>query len=268
LPITFFILLATYGIFLYVTIITTQAQPWAGFAVGVITAALILLLYIRLIRWLEGSRHLSELTTARAGAGLSGGGLLGLALMSTVVSVLYLSGYYSVRGTGAVSDALATLGLWCIAGVGEELTFRGGLFRLLEEAVGTWIALVVSALIFGGVHLANPQATLWGATAIAIEAGLLFGAIYVATRNLWACIGLHWMWNFSLGSLYGLAVSGSGVGDDASILDATIAGPTLITGGEFGPEASLVCIAICLIPSAIFLVIAHRRGLIRPMRTL
>jgi hypothetical protein len=52
----------------------------------------------------------------------------------------------------------------------------------------------------------------------------------------------------------------------ANTKTVTASGPVLVTGGEFGPEASIVSIVACVIPAAILLLVARRRGLIRPMR--
>ena len=65
------------------------------------------------------------------------------------------------------------------------------LFRIVEEGLGTWWALAISALLFGAIHIANPGATLWSSAAIAIEAGLLFGLLYHVTRSLPLCMGVH-----------------------------------------------------------------------------
>ena len=87
------------------------------------------------------------------------------------------------------------------------------------------------------MHLVNPDATLWGAIAIAIEAGCMLAACYAATRNLWVPIGLHFGWNFAAGGIFSTVVSGNGASQ--GLLDATTSGPALLTGGDFGPEASL-----------------------------
>ena len=84
------------------------------------------------------------------------------------------------------------------------------LFRIIEERTGTWIALALTGVVFGAIHLANPDATLWGTTAIAIEAGFMLAACYAATRNLWVPIGLHFGWNFAAGGIFSVVVSGNG----------------------------------------------------------
>ena len=77
----------------------------------------------------------------------------------------------------------------------EELRDRGILFRLLEQNLGTWGALGLSAVAFGFSHWKNPGATWWSSLAIALEGGVLLAALYAATRSLWIPIGVHWSWN-------------------------------------------------------------------------
>ncbi|WP_266160488.1 CPBP family intramembrane glutamic endopeptidase [Dyella silvatica] len=192
-------------------------------------------------------------------AGLVGGAVL----FSTVVGVLWLLGSYHVTGTNAEVAWLPGLLVTGIgAGIGEEIITRGVLFRIVEEGLGTWWALVISALFFGAAHIENPSATLWSSAAIAIEAGLLLAMIYHVTRSLWACIGLHAAWNIMQGTVYGIPVSG-----DASNgwLVSNRTGPDWLSGGGFGAEASVVALATCSCVTVVLLVIAIRRGsIVRP----
>ncbi len=127
--------------------------------------------------------------------------LLGLAsgavLFSLVIVELSATGSYRIDRidwTGALFYAA----LWILPGAAiEELLFRGVLFRLLAEWSGTWIALATSAILFGASHLLNPGATWFSTAAIAIEAGVLLGAAFIATRALWFPIALHFAWNYS-----------------------------------------------------------------------
>ena len=86
---------------------------------------------------------------------------------------------------------------------------------------------------------------------IAIEAGVLLGAAYKYTNSLWFPIGIHWAWNFTQGNVFGVAVSGGDI--EESILSATLSGPDIITGGSFGPEASIIALLLGSILSAFFL---------------
>ena len=134
------------------------------------------------IRELSGPGRIREL-----GAGLG----WGTALMVVVFAVLAVIGSYRITAVGWNKGILIGLAAGIIAGVGEELLFRGILLRLLEAWLGSWWALAVTAVLFGAVHLSNADATAFGAVAIALEAGVLLGACYLVTRRLWFVIGLH-----------------------------------------------------------------------------
>jgi uncharacterized protein len=222
-----------------------------------------LLAYLLLVKLVE-RRPIDELAPRRLLPDAAMGLLAGLLLFSAVVGGLYLLGSYHVIGSNPQAKwlpALLMVGLG--AGIGEEIIARGVLFRIIEEGLGTWIALIVSGLFFGAAHIANPGATLWSSAAIAIEAGLLFGLLYHVTRSLTLCMGLHAAWNFTQGTIYGIPVSG--LKADGWLL-STRSGPDWLSGGVFGAEASVIALVLCL-PCALALVaVALRRGSIVPCR--
>jgi len=123
----------------------------------------------------------------------------------------------------------------------EELVFRGMIFRKLERSFGSWIALAVSAILFGLIHMANPDATLVSTIALVVSAGVLFAAIYLLTRSLWWTIGVHLGWNFFEGPVFGSQVSGHVM---PGFFSSVITGPVAWAGGGFGPEAGLASILI------------------------
>jgi membrane protease YdiL (CAAX protease family) len=99
--------------------------------------------------------------------------------------------------------------------------------------------------------------------AIALTAGLLLAAAFVVTRRLWLVIGIHFAWNFTQGGIFGVAVSGHEVD---GLLRSELSGPELIAGGDFGPEASIFAVGLCVPVAVYLLVLGHRRGrFIRPM---
>lgn len=178
------------------------------------------------------------------------GFVLGLLLFTSVMLVLRLMGIYHYSGMGSFSGMLRGLAFATAAGVTEEVLFRGLLFRILSKAVGTWGALALTSGLFGAAHLANPGATLGSAIAIAVEAGILLGAAYVATGGLGVPIGIHIGWNFCEGSIFGMVVSGSNA--TASLVHGSLEGPTVLTGGAFGPENSIVAVILCLLVALYF----------------
>ena len=222
-----------------------------------------LLAYLLLVKLIE-RRPVGELSLRRLAPDGALGLVAGTLLFSAVVGVLWLLGSYHVVGTHPDAHwlvAAVTVGLG--AGIGEEIMFRGVLYRMTEEGLGSWIALLVSALFFGAVHLNNPGATLWAGLAIAIEAGILLALIYLVTRSLWVCMGLHAAWNFVQGTVYGIPVSGTRAD---GWLVSTRSGPDWLSGGVFGAEASVVALVLCSLTSVALLVVALRRGNLVPPR--
>ena len=220
-----------------------------------------LVAYLVLVRGVE-RRPVAELALRKLPAQGSAGLLVGIALMSITVAALWLLGSYHVLRFNPEANwvpALLVVGLG--AGLGEEILFRGVLFRIVEEGLGTWWSLAVSALFFGAVHVGNPGATLWSSTAIAIEAGILLGLLYHVTRSLWICAGMHLAWNVLQGTVFGIAVSGLPAD---GFLVAKMTGPAWLSGGDFGAEASVVALLVCTTLSAVLLAIALRRRSIVP----
>ncbi|MEU4398353.1 CPBP family intramembrane glutamic endopeptidase [Micromonospora orduensis] len=231
--------------------------------VGVLTSVVAVLVYGWVVRRTE-RRAVTELARAGAGVRIARGVLVGFGMFAAVIVNIALVADYDVDGLGSVTGALALVGFMAAASVTEELMFRGVLFRIVEERTGTWIALVLTGAVFGLMHLFNADANVWGAICIAVEAGFMLAACYAATRNLWVPIGLHFGWNFAAGGIFSVVVSGNGRSE--GLLDTTMSGPTLITGGEFGPEGSLYTLAAGGLLTLAFMWLAHRRGRIVPRR--
>ncbi|GAA3518102.1 CPBP family intramembrane glutamic endopeptidase [Actinocatenispora rupis] len=239
-----------------------QGKPWLMLAAGLLTAAAAVAAYAGLVRLTE-KRRVDEVGRTGLVGGLSLGTVLGVAVFALVVVNIWFLGYYHVNGPGQVGGAVGLFGFMAAAAVTEELMFRGVLFRVIERRTGTWLAMLLTGLLFGAYHLANPDASVWGALAIVVEAGSMLTAAYVATRRLWVPIGLHFGWNFAAAAIFSTEVSGNG--SNHGLLDATMSGPSLVTGGSFGPEGSLYSVVFCLLTAVVFLWVAHRRGRIVPM---
>lgn len=169
--------------------------------------------------------------------------LVGFLFMVLVVSTIVASGYATVTWNGFSGEQqFRVIMMFLAVAVGEEMIMRGVIFRWIDERWNTGAALLVSAILFGLMHISNDNATWWSSLAIAIEAGLLLGAAYKWSGTLWVPIGIHWAWNYIQGNFFGLAVSGTDAGD--SILATTVNGPNIITGGAFGPEASIISVIL------------------------
>ncbi len=217
--------------------------------------------YWLLVRWLE-QRKVDELAARKLLPDTALGLALGAGLMLLATGLLWLAGAYHIVDTQP--DAPWIRGLLVagvLPGVTEEIVSRGVVYRIVEDGMGSWIALVVSSLFFGFAHAMNANATLWSCIAIAIEAGLLLGLLYTVTRSLYVCMGLHAAWNFVQGPVLGIPVSGI---DQHGLLVSTLNGPVWLSGGAFGAEASVVTVLLLTTASGALAVVAVRRGLIKP----
>jgi uncharacterized protein len=205
-----------------------------------------------------GETPRDDLRMARALPELGKGIAAGAALFFLVAAIAAAAGVYRITGRGGAANiVLPLISASMMPAIMEELLFRGILFRWLEDFSGSWATLIVTSALFGLAHSQNPGATLFSTFAIAVEGGLLLGGSYMLTRSLWMPIGLHAAWNFTQGPVLGVPVSGNPV---HGLIRAKLEGPTILSGGAFGLEASIIAIAVCTAAGIWFLWLAFRRG--------
>lgn len=220
----------------------------AEIAMG-LTTVLVVATYLGLVHALE-RRPVTELGPEGAAREVGAGLLLGAALFAATIGLIALAGGYSAAGARSPWVLLGPVPLALASGITEEIVLRGVVFRLLQRWLGTWVALGLSAALFGALHLGNEHATPWAAVAIALEAGVLLAAAFMATRRLWLPMAMHVAWNWTQSAVFGVAVSGVEL---RGWLRGELHGPTWLTGGDFGPEASIVAIAVCGLAAVVLL---------------
>lgn len=236
----------------------TPHQESLGVALA--SALLAHLSYLAYVRWVE-RRPETELALRAAPGGLALGISLGAGFITAVVGILWALGCFQVVGSNPASIMVPVLALSIQSGYFEEVVVRGIVFRIAEEGLGTWLSIALSALVFGFLHAGNPNATLVSCVSIAVSAGVLLAAVYVATRRLWPAIGLHFAWNFFEGGVFGIPISGYAA---PGWLRTRTQGPEVLTGGAFGIEASVLVPILGLALGAAFLARAARAGRIVP----
>ena len=133
-------------------------------------------------------------------------------LLLTSAGLIHAGGWSLISQTAPREDWLRLIGtalaIQLGAAVVEELLLRGVMFRVIEQSLGSWVALVLSALFFGLLHAGNPNATWAAALGLSLQAGVLLAAAYMVSRSLWLPIGLHWGWNAVQAGVVGGTVSG------------------------------------------------------------
>lgn len=171
----------------------------------------------------------------------------GAGLISAVVGSLVLSGLVHYRGLAAGPGA-AQFAIWggmlFLAAAFEEILTRGYAFQRLVESITPLGAVLVFSAIFGAGHLGNPNVNPL-AVANTVLAGILLSVAYLKTRALWLPIGLHWSWNFLMGPVLSLPVSG--LKSSEPFFRVAIVPPDWLSGGAYGPEGSVLLTVFCVV---------------------
>ena len=237
-------------------------------ALGYAVAALVVVLaYVLMVRRVDGRSLASAGLTLRGMLTETGTGLLmGGGLFCAVIAVVECFGSYRVGGVNRHFEPLVPLSLFFALSIFQEVPLRGYLLQTIERRWGTAWAVGITSALFGLLHLGAPvdglttAQWLWGPLLITFETGLLFAGGYLLTRRLWLPIGLHWGWNFFESSVFGLPNTGSWGDAPNTLFQDRTSGPFLLTGGAFGPEASLPCLIVGTAAGVLLLWLAWRRG--------
>ena len=192
------------------------------------------------------------------------GFLIGLAMMSIIVLILFPFGYITVEknpiqpvGVSAIASVLVILFGWIIQGATEEIVTRGWLLNVLSTKYNIGVGILISSTLFGLMHLTNPNVNYIAVINI-ILVGLFYGLYVIKTNDLWAVCGMHSAWNFAQGNIFGFKVSGLDV-SVGSLIDLNLVGSDFVTGGIFGPEAGITATFILLASIGILLFIDKKR---------
>lgn len=205
------------------------------------------------VRYVE-KRTMTELGSQGAAQEFGLGALLGFGLFSFVIAILWLLGFYHVNGFNLIGLTLVGALLGAIAsGFAQELLFRAVIYRITEEWLGTWWAVAISAILFGLIHLTSAGATLFSALAVALQAGVLLGAAYALTHRLWMAFGIHMAWDFANDGIFGVGVAGQTGQALRGLLQASLKGPDLLTGGALSVETSVISVIILTIAGILVL---------------
>ncbi len=230
--------------------------PGAGLAVQATAQLLALALILVAWRFVERRRWHALGWGPRADgvAGLRVGTAVGAGSVAVVFIAALAAGAVQTgwsRSTtigGGTANAALWLAVSCVlAPLLEEVWYRGYLLRVLSEAWGVWPAVAASALTFGAIHLANPNATLLGAVNISLIGAVACAGV-LALGSLWFAVAAHAAWNFAQFFIAGLPNSGIDTQRLGlagwTLLNSRTAGSELLSGGAFGIEGSVITTAV------------------------
>lgn len=217
------------------------SDPWIMLFGTVIATSLML----RVQRWPWSTVALD--LPAAAPSILARGALLG-ALTIGLASLALLSIHMLQIVPTIPGSSLVTAGRYAIillpAAFFEELFIRGYPFAVLRRAAGWKMALIVTSVVFGLMHLANPGADAESILAVMV-AGFFLGVVLLATRSLYAAGAAHFAWNWVMAGGLHIAVSGLPAQDpDYRTIET---GPDWLTGGRWGPEGGLAAVLMMFV---------------------
>jgi len=186
------------------------------------------------------------------------GSVIGVASLALATALATAGGGLSFTFSGR--DAMVPVGqtllfsgaLFILAALAEEALFRGYPLQTLTRAKLAWLAILLTSVPFAAVHLRNPNVVAGFTFINTALAGVWLAVAYLKTRSLWFPLGVHWAWNWALGSLFGLPVSGLTDLAPYPLLHGADLGPAWLTGGSYGIEGGLAC-TITLLVSTIFI---------------
>jgi membrane protease YdiL (CAAX protease family) len=237
--------------------LTTFNQDIKNLITGIVVAIFAIVSYIYLFKFYE-KRTITEFSTKGMLKSLAIGIVLGVVLQSLTILVIYLKGGYTIVSINPALFLIPPLTMAFTSAIFEETLLRGIIFRITEEKLGSYFALIISAVLFGAMHLSNPNSSLIAAIGLAIQAGLLLASAYIYARNLWFPIAIHFAWNFTQSAIFGANVSGTAI--SKTLITSKIEGAVWFTGGQFGPEGSIQATVFCLIITIVLLTLSHKKG--------
>jgi membrane protease YdiL (CAAX protease family) len=186
------------------------------------------------------------------------GSLVGVASLLLAAAIATFSGgfHFALNAPFLFESVGKTLLVSClifiIAAAGEEALFRGYPLQTMARSHLAWVAIIITSIIFSYGHLNNPNAVPGFTFINTALAGLWLAIAYLRTRNLWFPLGIHWAWNWTMGAVLGLPVSGIERLTPNPLLRATDLGPAWLTGGHYGLEGGAAC-TLALLLSTIFI---------------
>ncbi|HEX8651381.1 MAG TPA: type II CAAX endopeptidase family protein [Pyrinomonadaceae bacterium] len=210
--------------------------------------------------WLEGLplRALGWVTHQGWLRDLLMGSLIGIASLLVATALATLTGgfHFAFNPAGISSAVAKTLLVSCLvfipAAAAEEMVFRGYPLQTMTRARLAWLGLALTSVLFAWVHLDNPNVVPGFTLLNTTLAGIWLGVAYLRTRSMWFPLGVHWSWNWMMGAVLGLPVSGIDRLTPEPVMRATDAGPAWLTGGAYGIEGGAAC-TIALLLSTLFI---------------
>ncbi len=187
---------------------------------------------------------------------------VGFVLISVIVLTAKLIGAVDIQPSRYYTKivALYLLGFG-IQGMSEEFIFRGYLMNTIGGKHSA-AAVAVSSVAFSLAHIMNPGVTFIALFNIALFG--VFAALYmIRFDDIWGASAIHSIWNFTQGNIYGISVSGTTSTENnysTVMKTSAVSDNTLLTGGDFGIEASIITTVVLLIACGVMAYLINKNN--------
>lgn len=178
----------------------------------------------------------------------------GVVMASGYALLLFLDEIQFEHTLFDTKEIILSISLFIVVAFAEEVMFRGYILKNLMTSINKYVALIISSILFTIAHGLNPNIDLLSIINLFL-AGIVLGSTYIYTKNLWFPIALHLSWNL-FQTVFGFNVSGQ---DTYSLIEFSIKEDTLLNGGAFGFEGSLLSV-ISLTTLIISILIYYNRN--------
>jgi membrane protease YdiL (CAAX protease family) len=248
-----------------------QSGLWAQWFSLAVQTALVILSFFLYIKFVE-KRPFSSI-------GLKGNGKAKKYLKGAVLAIIMQLAYFIIvitfgwaevtstaayattaMGVSAIGYVLLFLIGFIIQGASEEVVVRGWMLPVMARHYKVSTSIILSSLFFGLLHIMNPNISTLSIINLVLYG--VFAALYsLYDDGLWGVFAYHSIWNWFMGNVLGLPVSGM-IAGKVSIIETRITGPAWITGGSFGPEGGAIVTLILSISIVIIIKLLIKKGLL------
>ena len=204
---------------------------------------------------LYDKREITELSLKHSPKEMLGAFICGFLTISICIFILYLLGYYHVISISTTHYSARLFAVIIFAALVEDLFHRGLILRVIENWLGTHIAIVIAMLV-ELQHISNPNTNLFDLILYVIW-GFSLGMMFIYTKRIWLPYFFHVGWNFSQ-PFYGSSLTGAY--DFGYIIQSKFTGPELLTGGSFGIENSIFTLSFLLFIGMTFYYLTKKEG--------
>lgn len=219
-----------------------------------ICAVVLLVSYYYLFRFYD-KRKITELSTKHLPKEMFGGFMFGFLAISLSIFILYLLGHYQAFGITTSHYSARFFAVLLFAALVEDLFHRALIVRIMENWLGTNVAIVIAMLV-ELQHVFNPNSNLFSLITDLIW-GFTMAMLFIYTKRLWLPFFFHLGWNFAQ-PFYGSNLTGTN--DMGSIIQSKFTGPELLTGGATGIEGSVFTVSFLLSIGIVLYYLAKKEG--------